>query len=930
MEGNISTRGLASAFDSPTFEENVSFRLDKPVGSASISPCGRDIVLASRQGLHIIDLDSPWSPPRHLSHHTPWEVADVQWSPFAARDYWVVSTSNQKALVWNLEMKDSRASIEHYLHAHTRAITDINFSAHHPDILATCAVDSYVHCWDLRRPSRAAMTFCDWFAGATQVKWNRQDSHILASSHDKFLRIWDDRKGAYPLRSIEAHATKIYGVDWNRTETNNVATCSLDRTIKFWDYTSRSDTPERTIHTPFPVWRARHTPFGAGLLAMPQRNDYDLHLYDRRPSDQMQQPDSMPMVHRFDGHEDQVKEFLWRARGSVEDSTDSRDFQLVSWGTDRVLQLHRLGEDILAKVGHVRGHQVKQTIPFTRRNAPYKSFRGDPSSITKDVDSIFGPSRHNLNIQHNAGMSGLSGIDHSRQALGVNAAWVTTENSLASMAGKKARSRDDVDAISWMKGVKIGKREPRQAGVDQSMSSVLSPALKTSQPWDTFDSLAEEITHLADKFSKVTFENINMDDRQIVLSLHGPWGSGRASVFVKCSIEVPLRYPNVEPPWVTIESTAEMTDESILQATSEVQLIAQAYQERHRHSLEAILRYLLGEQSYDDTLALLQALPDRSGLGLDGQGELSSSDDDEESDHQYANIQVPGLESSDAMIAISNAQYNVPLPNACGALWADDGRLVCFFPPKEERPPSFMQPLNFKAGEWTSKNRRSVLEGFGKLQSGSSISKMASSKISATESGDSDFDDSSESSSDSSSSTENRTSHLRLMPTMAWREGIHESTRALSVDESQRSSGPSGLPKSTMLNSKNFVSIRDCAELLPAKRALAVEYRVDSTGECCVHNAAVARKYGELDLADIWESLNLIIQDEVPLERIHISSKYDPILVVARRAVSPLHPKDSAIDLSYDSHEEEHKTELKGRVYWGAHPFGSRWLVEAL
>ncbi|KAL8859875.1 MAG: hypothetical protein Q9178_003708 [Gyalolechia marmorata] len=646
----------------------------------------------------------------------------------------------------------------------------------------------------------------------------------------------------------------------------------------------------------------------------------------------MQQPDSMPMVHRFDGHEDQVKEFLWRARGSVEDSTDSRDFQLVSWGTDRVLQLHCLGEDILAKVGHVRGHQVKQTIPFTRRNAPYKSFRGNPSSITKDVDSIFGPSRHNLNIQHNAGMSGLSGIDHSRQALGVNGAWVTTENSLASMAGKKTRSRDDVDAISWMKGVKIGKREPRQAGADQGMSSVLSPALKTSQPWDTFDSLAEEITHLADKFSKVTFENINMDDRQIVLSLHGPWGSGRASVFVKCSIEVPLRYPNVEPPWVTIESTAEMTDESILQATSEVQLIAQAYQERHRHSLEAVLRYLLGEQSYDDTLALLQALPDRSslGLGLDGQGELSSSDDDDESDHQYANIQVPGLESSDVMVAVSNAQYNVPLPKACGALWADDGRLVCFFPPKDERPPSFMQPLNFKAGEWTSKNRRSLLEGFGKLQSGSSISKMTSSKVSATESGDSDFDDSSESSSESSSSTENRTSHLRLMPTMAWREGIHESTHALSVDESQRSSGPSGLPKSTMLNSKNFVSIRDCAELLPAKRALAVEYQADSTGECCVHNAAVARKYGELDLADIWEFLNLIIQDEVPLERIHISSKYDPILVVARRAVSPLHPKDSAIDLSYDYHEGEHKTRLKGRVYWGAHPFGSRWLVEAL
>ena len=38
---------LSSAFDSPTYGQDVSFELDKPVGSASISPCGRDIVLAS-------------------------------------------------------------------------------------------------------------------------------------------------------------------------------------------------------------------------------------------------------------------------------------------------------------------------------------------------------------------------------------------------------------------------------------------------------------------------------------------------------------------------------------------------------------------------------------------------------------------------------------------------------------------------------------------------------------------------------------------------------------------------------------------------------------------------------------------------------------------------------------------------------------------
>ena len=240
---------LRSAFESPTFGQDGSFRVEKPVGSATISPCGRDVALASRQGLHIIDLDSPWSPPRHLVYHTPWEVADVQWSPFAARDYWVVSTSNQNALVWNLNLPSREAAVEHVLQAHTRAISDINFSAHYPDILATCAVDSFVHCWDLRHPARPALTFCDWFAGATQVKWNRTDPHILASSHDKFLRIWDDRKGAIPLKSIEAHVTKIYGVDWNRFKPMNLATCSLDKTVKFWT-TRRKDVSPNGYFTP--------------------------------------------------------------------------------------------------------------------------------------------------------------------------------------------------------------------------------------------------------------------------------------------------------------------------------------------------------------------------------------------------------------------------------------------------------------------------------------------------------------------------------------------------------------------------------------------------------------------------------------------------------------------------------------------------------
>src|SRR3954454_14596609 len=123
MSSSMEPKPLTSAFESPTFDEDSSVHVEQPVGAMSISPCGRDVVLASKEGLHVIDLDSPYSPPRHLPHHTPWEVADVQWSPFAARDQWVVSTSDQKALVCILAMKTWLNSIAIVLHAHSRAIT---------------------------------------------------------------------------------------------------------------------------------------------------------------------------------------------------------------------------------------------------------------------------------------------------------------------------------------------------------------------------------------------------------------------------------------------------------------------------------------------------------------------------------------------------------------------------------------------------------------------------------------------------------------------------------------------------------------------------------------------------------------------------------------------------------------------------------------
>ncbi len=910
------------------------------------------LISSRRQGLHIIDLDSPYSPPRHLPHRTPWEVADVQWSPFASRDYWVVSTSNQKALVWNLAMISSQASIEHVLHAHTRAITDINFSAHHPDVLATCAVDSFVHCWDLRHPARPAVTFCDWFAGATQVKWNRQESHILASSHNKFLRIWDDRKGAYPLKSIEAHATKIYGVDWNRTATNNLITCSLDRTIKFWDYTKHDDKPDRTIATPFPVWRARYTPFGSGLLAMPQRGDHDLHLYDYGLDEGVgtKSPMSPTSVYQFSGHNDQVKEFLWRFRGTIGDDIDNREFQLVSWGTDRNLRLHRVGDDVLDSVGYRQGMKVKTKLNFTRRNATYKSFRDRPESFdtkTRKISSVAG--MFDLDEGVDPGYSGGLSFGMTQAAMPTRVGW-GNEGFIRSVAGKKVKASGEMDAISWMRGVRIGKRDTTPSVMDQSLASILSPELKADKSWDTFESLGEEISHIGDKFGKVGFEKvlysvrfgcstqipanvlkIDMQTRTVIVSFSGPWGSDSSNIHMKCRVEFPAKYPSAAAPKFEFEHTTLISDESLTHICAGVEMIAERYMIQQKSSLEASLRYLLGEQDLEESLGWLEQRRESNNMDLVQDPTLSSSDEDEELGGT-TRLRIQALDMSDGTIAVSNAQYNVPLPKACGAMWADDGRLICFFPPKEDKTHSLLDSLSLRTSDRSSKSRKTIFEGFGRLHNGSIIPKRLTSPLKTLKDGDSD---SSTSSSGSSSSSEgDGVLRHHFPPSMAWRGSLAETQDVLSVDDSHKSSGGAGFTTSAISTTNNYIAIHDCSNLLPSKRSLAHSYVVSGVGsDCCEVNARVAEESGDSDLAAIWLLLQLLLKNEVPLEMMQhpfLKDNAELIVVVAHRIVSPLKSRDSAVDLTFDLAEENMRRNIRGSIKWGNHPFGRRWLIDSL
>ncbi|SPO29765.1 related to MTC5 - subunit of the SEA complex [Ustilago trichophora] len=474
-EPRLNKQTVSQRHPSNTFYRSCEISFMEPVGSMSISPANRDVVLAARKGLFIIDLEDPFAPPRFLAHMTTWEAVDIQWSPHPARSNWVASTSNQKLLIWNLDRPgDPRAAppltrmlhrgsihsssspvmptnahfatqrssayqsiynsqslhsgvtggtrsgfgaisasspyaetplsaashlqlvaprssaIEHVLHAHTRAITDINWSPFHPEIVASSSIDTWTWVWDLRmsgtsdgggRP-KPAQGYSAWNAAVTQVKFNRASEHRLASTCDNKVLIWDDRKGSLPLATIEAHESKIYGIDWSRDTSlglDRLVTCSLDRTVKFWNLASDTSQAaigarelvteaESIIETRTPVWRARHLPFGNGVMTLPQRGDTTLSMWAK---DQPDEPQAT-----FAGHTDIVKEYLFRTKGGSDRESDDRQFQLITWSKDQTLRLWPVSDEQTRKVGHKPGGPIR--VLLTRANAPDISYRDPP------------------------------------------------------------------------------------------------------------------------------------------------------------------------------------------------------------------------------------------------------------------------------------------------------------------------------------------------------------------------------------------------------------------------------------------------------------------------------------------------------------------------------------------------------------------------
>ncbi|ORE23514.1 hypothetical protein BCV71DRAFT_170085 [Rhizopus microsporus] len=900
----------------------------------SISPASRDVVLAGRQGLVIIDLEDPWLIPRIVPHMSKWEVADVQWSPHMARESWIASTSNQKLLVWNLNYTGSRA-IEHVFHAHVRAISDINWSLHHPDILATCSVDTYVHLWDLREPLkdqeedadthiRPSHSFTPWNAAATQVKFNRKNEYLIASAHDKDVKIWDIRKGALPVTSITAHSKKIYGIDWSRQNDHDI----------FWDI-NHPTTEQETIVTDTPIWRARNTPFGNGVLIMPQGNDSKLTLYNRASPE-------VP-VHAFEGHQDTVKEFVWRWKGDMNGPDgDDREFQLVTWSKDQNLRLWPVSPEVMKSVGHepsrIKTKLSAPSIAFGDKKST-RTFRQEPDE-SKDMKT--------------------------RSIAGAAATRLTSMTPFRSVAqhstaeqNYKEQKYSAINPLLWMQNVKtVGPTGEirRDAAAEHSYQSV-----------------ADEMSTVLNKYLPVGVktEKINAASRTCTISLHGPW-SDTGDALLRITIRFSPQYPDNSPPEFDIHKNSMISIYYRAHMTQDLIALASNYTSQKKWCLEPCIRYLLGENvqeseygidhhSIDSATNNNNASPGHwKGAAIDigdSDDELGQGWDAMGDDFRFGK-RVSMTSERGVMVDMSTKQSTdekVPFPRLCGGVFSGSGQLICFFSTLRVRDTN-------RSGNSNTKNENNLQQDNQSHQSGRSNSEYFENTYSDFYRHPRTYEQFEEYKEIAAMSRQGKNATVLVggtggafgeytyddeqddmdddLNTVNSSSLMHYNTGSMAMNGALDSSDSLLYHGSKADRISHTVMIVDFSDKMPYSPWLAKEYILSSKDPVgsCIHNAKVCQKHGRLDLYKIWYLAVEILRDCVPEDL----AEPERLMQEGPQSLSD-DKKNKLIFIDDDTGQEMKLPEIRAkydhepldslvaaisttmkRVKWGMHPFGQK------
>jgi peroxin-7 len=167
------------------------------------------------------------------------EVVSVDWSPHK-QDTFISSSWDATIKMWSGSRLDA-GPVNAFV-GHIKEVYEAQYHPRSPALLGSCSGDGTWRLWDTRH-SKPGGVVCIPGHGADLVlslDWNRYETNMLATgSVDRTVKLWDIRKPQQPLLVLRGHEHAVRRVRFSPHARTHIATAGYDYRVIQWDLQHR-------------------------------------------------------------------------------------------------------------------------------------------------------------------------------------------------------------------------------------------------------------------------------------------------------------------------------------------------------------------------------------------------------------------------------------------------------------------------------------------------------------------------------------------------------------------------------------------------------------------------------------------------------------------------------------------------------------------
>ncbi|XP_078444707.1 transducin family protein / WD-40 repeat family protein [Wolffia australiana] len=177
---------------------------------------------------------------RFRGHKT--EGFALDWSPIVAGRL-LSGACNSRIHLWEPSSGTWNVDMNAFV-GHSASVEDLQWSPTEPDVFASCSVDKKIAIWDVRIGRAPAISIEAHASDVNVISWNRLASCMLASgSDDGDISVRDLRliQGDAVVAHFEYHKHPITSIEWSPHESSTLAVTSSDNQLTVWDLSLERD-----------------------------------------------------------------------------------------------------------------------------------------------------------------------------------------------------------------------------------------------------------------------------------------------------------------------------------------------------------------------------------------------------------------------------------------------------------------------------------------------------------------------------------------------------------------------------------------------------------------------------------------------------------------------------------------------------------------